>query len=91
MELLVDGHAQSTTVVVKVASQEKEVEGLRHEYRIYEHLSRKGVVDGIPLVFGLFKDTESEVTALVMNHVGTDLWDLRPDKTKEFVRVSKET
>ncbi|KAG6849203.1 hypothetical protein H0H93_010487 [Arthromyces matolae] len=91
MELLVESRARSTTVVVKVASQEKDIEHLQHEYSIYEHLSRHGVVEGIPFVFGLFKDTESEVTVLVMNHVGTDLWHLRPDKTKEFVRVSKET
>ncbi|KAG6847111.1 hypothetical protein H0H93_010055, partial [Arthromyces matolae] len=58
MELLVESRARSTTVVVKVASQEKDIEHLQHEYSIYEHLSRHGVVEGIPFVFGLFKDTE---------------------------------
>ncbi|KAG6834230.1 hypothetical protein H0H93_011034 [Arthromyces matolae] len=90
LELLVDNRAREASVVVKLALEEGHVESLRHEYSIYEHLSDRGVVEGIPSVLGLFEDLESGVLALVMSHVGQNLWDLRPDKSQDFVRVPPE-
>ncbi|KAG5729923.1 Negative regulator of sexual conjugation and meiosis [Termitomyces sp. T112] len=61
---------------------------MRHEFSIYEHLTSRGVEQGIPLVFGLFKDVETDAMALVMSHVGKSLWELRTDPSTIQVKVS---
>ncbi|KAG6895895.1 hypothetical protein C0992_011762 [Termitomyces sp. T32_za158] len=88
LEIVIDGCICNARAVVKLAFEEKEVESMRHEYSVYQHLYERGVVDGIPHVFGFFVDIETGVGALVMSCVGKCLWDLRPDETKDYVRVS---
>ncbi|KAG6844853.1 hypothetical protein H0H87_003096 [Tephrocybe sp. NHM501043] len=88
LEVHVDGNILRTGVVVKLAFAPEEIEGMRHEFTIYEHLTSRGVVEGIPLMFGLFEDVETDAMALVMDHVGRSLWDLRPDSNAVEVKVS---
>ncbi|KAG6884596.1 hypothetical protein C0992_006057 [Termitomyces sp. T32_za158] len=87
LEVLVDGRTRGARVVVKLAFKEKEIESMRYEYSIYQQLSSHGVVEGIPYIFGLYEDVESDTVALVMSYVGKCLWQLRPDTTKGYVRV----
>ncbi|KAG6889459.1 hypothetical protein C0995_000984 [Termitomyces sp. Mi166 len=89
LELLVDGCIRRTRVAIKLGFKEEEVKSMRREYSIYRRLSRHGIVEGIPHVFGLYEDVESSGVALVMSYVGNCLWHLRPDKTKGYVRVSE--
>ncbi|KAG5651125.1 hypothetical protein H0H81_009777 [Sphagnurus paluster] len=86
-----DGKVRSTNVVVKLAFEPEQTERLRHEFEIFEHLHSRGVVDGIPFIYGIFKDTESEAHALVMSHVGTSLWTLSWQKNRSTfnLRVSE--
>ena len=65
---------KSLKVVVKFAFKRWQRKKLRHEFSIYEHLSSSGI-DGIPIAFGLFEDTDSDTLALVMTHVGICLLD----------------
>ncbi|KAG6908444.1 hypothetical protein DXG01_004527 [Tephrocybe rancida] len=89
LELLqVDGKTLRTEVVVKLAFEPQEIEGMRHEFLIYGHLEEQGVVEGIPCMFGLSEDVESGALALVMSHVGRSLWDLRLDMNSVEVRVA---
>ncbi|KAG6902031.1 hypothetical protein C0995_005364 [Termitomyces sp. Mi166 len=68
-------------VVVKFAFADSQKKRLRHEFHVYTHLMASGA-RGIPHMFGLFEDVETEALALVMEHVGSSLWDCRvPDKT----------
>ncbi|KAG6814161.1 hypothetical protein H0H87_008746 [Tephrocybe sp. NHM501043] len=64
--------------VVKLAFGAQERERMRHEFTIYEHLASRGVTEGIPAVYGLFEDLESDVLALVMSYVGSALVDRCP-------------
>jgi hypothetical protein len=75
---------QRLKIVVKFALKPKQQSRLRHEFSIYEHLA-SSEVKGIPTVFGLFKDTESDTLALVMTHVGTCLLDREPKALKIIV------
>jgi hypothetical protein len=68
---------QSLKAVVKFAFEREQQKRLRHEFSIYEHLASLEV-DNIPTVFGLFEDTESDVLALIMTHVGVCLLDRGP-------------
>ncbi|KAG6879805.1 hypothetical protein C0992_011356 [Termitomyces sp. T32_za158] len=88
LEVQVGGHTLRIGVVVKLAFTPEEVESMRHEFSVYEHLALRGVQEGIPLVFGLFEDVETNAMALVMNHVGRSLWDLRTDLDAIQVKVS---
>lgn len=75
-------------VVVKLAFERDQRKRMRHEFEVYEHLKSSGVA-GIPHIFGLLEDVESDTLALVMNNVGTCLWDRRPDKEKAAFPVTK--
>ncbi|KAG5637244.1 hypothetical protein H0H81_005289 [Sphagnurus paluster] len=76
-----DEKVRSVKVVVKLAFGAEQNERLRHEFDIYEHLVAGGVAGGIPIIYGLFEDVESDAVALgVMTHVGNSLWSLKPDK-----------
>jgi hypothetical protein len=68
-------------VVVKFALRTEQQSRLRHESSIYKHLA-SSEVKGIPSVFGLFEDTESDTLALVMTHVGICLLDRKPKVLK---------
>ena len=72
-------------VVVKFALEPQQQSRLRNEYSVYQHLMSSRV-KGIPSVFGLFKDTESDTLALVMTHVGICLLDRKPEGAKTVVR-----
>ncbi|KAG6876996.1 hypothetical protein C0993_011195 [Termitomyces sp. T159_Od127] len=87
LEVLLDGCARGARVVVKLGFKEQEIKSMRHEYSIYQQLSNDGVVEGIPYIFGFYEDVESDTVALVMSYVGKCLSQLRPDKTKGYVRV----
>ncbi|KAG6883592.1 hypothetical protein C0993_005273 [Termitomyces sp. T159_Od127] len=89
LEVLVDGCPRRARVVVKLGFKGKEIKSMRYEYSIYQQLSSHDVVEGIPYIFGLYEDVESDTVALVMSYVGNCLWQLRPDKTKGYVRVSE--
>ncbi|KAG6897704.1 hypothetical protein C0992_012173 [Termitomyces sp. T32_za158] len=71
-------------VVVKLAFTDVQTKRLRHEFNVYNHMVSAGT-RGIPYVFGLFEDVETEALALVMENVGSSLWDCRlPDKSKRL-------
>jgi hypothetical protein len=74
--------------VVKFAFKPQQQQRLRHEFSIYEHLT-SSEVEGIPMVFGLFEDTESDTLALVMTHVGICLLDRKPKVSKIIVPASE--
>ncbi|KAG6907650.1 hypothetical protein DXG01_008100 [Tephrocybe rancida] len=69
--------------VVKLSFGSEQSARMRHEFSVYEHLRSCGVVSGIPVVYGLFEDLESDVLALVMSHVGRALVDRYPGFVKE--------
>ncbi|KAG6878278.1 hypothetical protein C0993_009636 [Termitomyces sp. T159_Od127] len=78
-------------VVVKLAFTDVQRKRLRHEFNIYNHMS-SAVTRGIPHVFGLFEDIETEALALVMENVGSSLWDCRlPDKSKRLETTISES
>ncbi|KAG6810604.1 hypothetical protein H0H92_011156 [Tricholoma furcatifolium] len=77
-----------SNVVVKLAFTKEEIEGIRHEFSVYEYLEERGVHQGIPMIFGLFEDIETNAMALVMSHVGRSLWDLRPESNAIPVKVA---
>jgi hypothetical protein len=77
LELMASGGVERLKVVVKFALKSEQQARLRHEFSIYEHLT-SSEVKGIPSVFGLFSDTESDTLALVMTHVGICLLDRKP-------------
>ena len=52
---------------------------------IYQQLTLSEV-KGIPSVFGLFEDTESDTLALVMTHVGVCLLDREPTALEIVIR-----
>jgi hypothetical protein len=79
---------RSLKVVVKFAFEGKQQKRLRHEFSIYEHLA-SWEIDNIPTVFGLFEDTESDVLALIMSHVGVCLLDRGPGVLETTVIPSK--
>jgi hypothetical protein len=79
---------RSLKVVVKFSFERRQQKKLRHEFSIYEHLASSRI-NGIPTVFGLFEDTESDTLALVMTHVGICLLDRGPDASKITVVDSK--
>ncbi|KAF5386093.1 hypothetical protein D9615_002183 [Tricholomella constricta] len=74
--------------VVKLAFDSEQRGRMRNEFEVYEHLNSSGVT-GIPTIFGLFKDVESDALALVMNNVGTSIWMRRPDKDCAGLAVSE--
>ncbi|KAG6887603.1 hypothetical protein C0995_014082 [Termitomyces sp. Mi166 len=68
--------------VVKLAFAPVQKKRLRHEFDVYSCLLTANA-RGIPHVFGLFKDIETEALALIMEHAGPTLWDCRlPDKSQ---------
>ncbi|KAG6901628.1 hypothetical protein C0995_009796 [Termitomyces sp. Mi166 len=90
LEILVNECTYSAKVVVKIAFSKKQVKRLRHEHSVYAHLASRGVVEGIPFLFGMFEDVEMNAVALVMSHVGECLLTARPDPADwEKVLVSE--
>ncbi|KAF8074528.1 hypothetical protein FPV67DRAFT_585695 [Lyophyllum atratum] len=83
-----DGEVRCVDVVVKLSFKSEQRERLRHECTIYEHLEKQGV-EGIPFVYGLFEDVETDTIALVMSHVGTALITLLPDDRSYGRTLSK--
>ncbi|KAF8074525.1 hypothetical protein FPV67DRAFT_1445583 [Lyophyllum atratum] len=83
-----DGEVRSVDVVVKLSFKSEQREHLRHEHTVYEHLATRGV-EGIPFVYGLFEDVETDTIALVMSHVGTALKTLLPDHRSYGRTISK--
>ncbi|KAG6885893.1 hypothetical protein C0993_008412 [Termitomyces sp. T159_Od127] len=78
-------------IVVKFAFAAAQKKRLRHEFNIYSHLMSANA-RGIPLVFGLFEDIETEALMLIMEHAGLTLWDCRlPDKSKRLQFVISES
>ncbi|KAG6881282.1 hypothetical protein C0995_002426, partial [Termitomyces sp. Mi166 len=59
VEILVGGTIRRVKAVAKLSFGPKESERMRHEFMIYEHLATRGVAEGIPTVYGLFEDLES--------------------------------
>lgn len=72
------------SVVVKFAMKPHQQNKLRHEHSIYEQLALSRV-RGVPRVFGLFEDWNSDVITLVMAHTGTSLTSLYPGKLQIVV------
>ncbi|KAF8999577.1 hypothetical protein BDZ89DRAFT_1082706 [Hymenopellis radicata] len=58
--------------VMKLATTPPRVRRLRHEYRVYEHLSAAGVA-GIPTVFGFRQTANASVCVLMLSNVGRPL------------------
>ncbi|KAF5369637.1 hypothetical protein D9615_010264 [Tricholomella constricta] len=79
LKVLVAGRTLSSAAVVKLAFEPEQIQRLRHEFSIFQHLKSQGVVEGIPFIFGLFEDVETDALALVMTHVGTCLLTLWPN------------
>ncbi|KAG5651320.1 hypothetical protein H0H81_009093 [Sphagnurus paluster] len=86
------GNFRSTNAVIKLAFEPEQNERLRHEFGVYEHLFSRGVAEGMPTVYGLFKDAESDTLALLMSHVGASLWSLNPYQRRFAftLRISEE-
>ncbi|KAF8074526.1 hypothetical protein FPV67DRAFT_585531 [Lyophyllum atratum] len=84
-----DGQTRHLDVVVKLSFGLEETKRLRHEFSIYQHLAILGIVEGIPFIYGLFEDMESNTVALVMSHVGTALITLMPDIRRYDVTISE--
>ncbi|KAG6849202.1 hypothetical protein H0H93_010486 [Arthromyces matolae] len=78
LEAVIDGSLRETSVAVKLGFTKYHTERLLLENSAYERLSKGGVTEGIPFVFGLFRDTESDVAALVMTYHGQSLRSIRP-------------
>ncbi|KAG5640223.1 hypothetical protein DXG03_009771 [Asterophora parasitica] len=72
-------------VVVKLAFRPDQRLRMRHEFEVYQHLTLAGTT-GIPVVFGLFEDVESETLALVMNNVGKSIIERIED---DKIRISE--
>lgn len=90
MELLAsDGTNRRLDVVVKLAFEPEQTTRLRHEFSIYEHLASHGVLEGIPIIYGLFEDVESDALTLVMSNVGTALATLIPDDRSYGTAISE--
>jgi hypothetical protein len=77
-------------VAVKFAFKPRQQQKLRHEFSIYEHLATSGI-EGIPTVFGLFEDTESDTLALIMTHVGVCILDRASDVMNVTVTDSERS
>jgi hypothetical protein len=60
-------------VVVKLAFDNEQRDGLRSEYEVYRTLRLKGVLKGITTSLGFFNDTEGGPCALVMLYAGRTL------------------
>ncbi|KAG6907644.1 hypothetical protein DXG01_008094 [Tephrocybe rancida] len=75
-------------VVVKFAFRANQRQRMRHEFKVYEHLQSCSV-SGIPYVFGLFKDMESDTLALVMTNGGKSLDHRRTHPNSTKFAVSK--
>ncbi|RDB15957.1 Mitogen-activated protein kinase 14B [Hypsizygus marmoreus] len=89
LELLAsNGEAVHYDVVVKLAFEPEQQTRMRHEFAVYQHLISSGV-KGIPHIFGLFQDAESDALMLVMTNVGLCVWDRRPDKRTAKFTISK--
>ncbi|KAG6888608.1 hypothetical protein C0995_007037 [Termitomyces sp. Mi166 len=74
--------------IIKLSFGRVEGKRMRHEYDVYQHLSSSGVT-GIPYVFGLFEDAESDALALLMTDVGTCLVGRTPYENDEFRPVTE--
>lgn len=59
--------------VIKLAFSTEQQGRLRHEYSIFAHLTRSGVISGIPTVLGLFEDMEGGPLVMIMNYGGHHL------------------
>ncbi|KAG6822693.1 hypothetical protein H0H93_005067, partial [Arthromyces matolae] len=65
-------------LIVKLAFHKGPYERLNREYKVYQHLRKSGVTvkEGIPHVFGFYRDWEIDDAAiLVMSDVGKGLWE----------------
>ncbi|KAG6835535.1 hypothetical protein H0H93_000423, partial [Arthromyces matolae] len=78
LEAAIDGSLCESSVAVKLGFTKYHTERLLLENSAYGRLSKGGVTEGIPFVFGLFMDTESDVAALVMTYHGQSLRSIRP-------------
>lgn len=87
-----DGNTVSfPKAVVKLVFDDVTRKRLEHEFRVYNQLMSAGA-RGVPRVFGLFKDCESETLALVMEHTGQSLWECRlPDKNMRLTTTISES
>lgn len=80
-----------SNVVIKLSFGELQKKRLWHEFCVYDHLMSAGA-RGVPYIFGLFEDIETEALALVMENVGLSLWDCRlPDKSKRLQNTLSES
>ncbi|KAG6878275.1 hypothetical protein C0993_009633 [Termitomyces sp. T159_Od127] len=80
-----------SNVVIKLAFGEIQKKRLRHEFHVYDHLMSTGS-RGIPYVFGLFEDVETETLALIMENVGLSVWDCRlPNQSKRLQNTLSES
>ncbi|KAG6828725.1 hypothetical protein H0H87_001069 [Tephrocybe sp. NHM501043] len=78
-------------VVVKLAFTSVQKRRLRHEFDVYTHLMGAGA-QGIPHMFGLFEDVETEVLVLVMENAGSSLWSSRlADKSQRLKLTISES
>ena len=87
---LESGETLQHMLVVKLAFSAKQQKGLKDEYRIYGHLARRGGVQGVPTVHGVFRDPELDILAMVMSDAGRSLRDRQIEKGKDGWRVSEE-
>ncbi|KAG5351929.1 hypothetical protein C0989_004476 [Termitomyces sp. Mn162] len=78
-------------IVVKFAFASVQKKRLSHEFDVYSHLMSTNA-RGIPYVFGIFEDVETESLALIMEYAGLTLWDCRlPVKSKRLEFIISES
>ncbi|PPQ71945.1 hypothetical protein CVT26_007174, partial [Gymnopilus dilepis] len=87
---LQSGEIVKHNLVLKLAFTAEQQEGLENEYRIYNYLSRKKGVKGIPTVHGVFRDPELDVLAMLMSDAGQSLRSREAAKGKEGRKVSEK-
>ena len=67
------GGSPPLDVVVKLAFDSAQQDGLTHEYETYCYLRSKGVIEGITTALGSFDNFEDGPCALVMLYAGISL------------------
>ena len=87
---LESGESLKHHLVIKLAFTAEQQKGLRNEYRVYGHLSRKKVVQGIPTVHGMFKDPELGILGMLMSDAGRSLRDREVEQGRERRKLSQE-
>lgn len=74
VELLTrSGKTLSRPCLVKLAFDDETRTALKHEFYVYQRLAKKDVFSGIVRVHGLFQDTQTDTTALLMDYGGYSL------------------